>query len=198
MKIKSIVILLLLGTVFSYATIQPFIGMRNSYYGFVGASIDNKWGGMIEHSIYPQHPEKQYFRGWIFSNYQLMDFMDIRYSAFSGMTYNESFYDFGVRADARLYLIGEHLQLFGIFQPFYDSFWGEEMGYLCSVQSMFAKEVGAFISFKNLPDYRRAEKRYSAGLLFRVKNLFVSPEISIPTGRDFRSERTTLYFIYTK
>lgn len=198
MILKNSLILTLLTISLLHADFQPFIGMRNSYFGFVGMDIDNKWGLAIEHSIYPQGPEKQYIRGWVFANYAIWDKITIRYVTFAGQTYNDTYYDFGLQARANIQLITNYLQLLGVFQPYYDSFWKQQNGYLCSIQSMFTKEAGMFLSFKNLADYRDLERRYSAGLLFQVINLFVSPEYSIPLKKDFRAGRMTIFFKYYK
>ena len=194
----KIILFLLAGFTSLHAEYHPFIGMRNSYYGFVGIRLDDKWGATVEQSLYPQGPEKQHIRGWIFSKYSPAKLIDIRYAAFIGTAYNESFFDAGVRADLIANILEKHLQLLGTFQPFYDSFWEKQLGYRCAIQSMFTNELGAFFSFKNLADYRNLEKRYSAGMLFQVKNLYVRPEYSIPLNRDHRAGRTTIFFEYSK
>ena len=174
-----------------------FLGMRNDRYGFAGLSFQNKFGVALENSLLIQKSSLQYIRGALFYQFETPYFISGSYTLFSGMRYNQDFYDIGTRL-ALQFQPFERFRLSGILQPFYDSDFGLNTAYFIAPEVRLLKDISAFVAFKNLPEYRHLERRFSLGLVLGTEHLNVKPEISKPLKKENRNAltRVSVSFIY--
>ena len=186
----------------SYATdsttsnIDVFLGMRNNRYAFLGVDWNKRFGMAVENSVLVQKVGLQYVRVAPFYHRELPYGLDVSYAIYAGSRYDREFYDFGSRLGATFKVHPRFLLLDGVFQPFYDSDMGRNVGYLFEIKSFLLPEVALFANYKNLPEYRALERRVSVGLLFSVSNLAVKPELSTPTDWEMHWTRVSVSFLY--
>ena len=57
--------------------------------------------------------------------------------------------------------------------------------------------MGLIGQYTTVPEYRMSEKRIRAGFIFKDNNLSVSPIMSIPAKKDFKSMRVLVSMDYT-
>lgn len=194
-KIACIFILLFASSIFASSNFAYLLGMRNNRYVFIGVEYDNVWGFIVENSVFTQGTEKQYIRVAPYYAWALPGNITGSYTLYTGMRYDKDYYDFGARIDA-LWAPIQYMQLGGAFNPFYDSFLKEKIGYEFFLQSYITKELGIFAGFKNIPYFRDTERRIMGGFTIKTGNILVRPELSLPPNNGSHLSRVSLYFIY--
>lgn len=195
---KSLFLVLLL-VAFSFAALDStalVAGMRSNRYAFVGFQTKENFGVAFENSVQTQSPKKQYARLAAFYVFDLPFNIHSNYAVYGGMRYDKEFYDVGTRVELLWKAHERYLQLNGVWQPFYDSDYGRNFGYLVGVRSFVLPEVGVVANFKNIPEYRDVERRVSFGLVFETDHLSVMPEISIPVDGQNPLTRVFVSFVY--
>ena len=191
---KSSIILLFASATFLFANNLFFTGMRNQRFLYVGAQ-HGSYGVAYEQSMFNQDPEQQYGRIGLFAEYSLPLSVTLWYILYGGMRYDLDYYDYG----GEIFLLWTpraYFQIRGQYRPFYDSDLGVRHGFLVLLQSFPFEDVGFYVGFKNMPDYRNVERRFFGGVLFDVGRLLVYPEISTPVRGSFEWTRVNLNFVY--
>ena len=195
MKKVIAVLLYLMVSAYADSEFSFLLGMRNNHYAFIGAEYASKIGLAVENSVFTQGVEKQYVRVCPYYRWTLGNSVSGVYSLFSGMRYDQEYYDFGARLDL-LWSPSQYFQVGGTFMPYYDSFFENTVGYKAYVQSFILEEVGLFAGVKNLPDFRAAERRYTGGLVLKSGHIMVRPELSTPMNGETHLIRASVFFIY--
>lgn len=172
-----------------------FVGMENSKYAIVGFRPGKSAGVALMHSLWVQDAS-QYVRLSPFYSFRINDNVSGQYSVFYGTTYERSYYDYGADLYLSALFFNRLIELDGRFRPQYDSDLKFNYGYEFVGKISGWKEIAVFGGIKNIPEYRKPEDRFLAGMSFSVKNLSVSPEISIPTNLKTQYTRIHVNFLY--
>lgn len=172
-----------------------FVGVENSKYAIAGFRPGENVGVALMHSLWIQDAS-QYVRLVPFYRFRINDNVSGRYSVFYGTTYERSYYDYGADLFLRALFFNRLIELDGRFRPQYDSDLKFNYGYEFVGKISGWKEIAVFGGVKNIPEYRKPEDRFLAGMSFSVKNLSVSPEISIPTNLKTQYTRIHVNFLY--
>ena len=191
---KLVVVLLMFSATLLFANNQFFMGMRNQRFLFAGVQ-HGSYGVAYEQSLFNQDPEQQHGCLGLFAEYSLPLSMKLWYVLYGGMQYDMDYYDYGGELSL-LWAPHAYFQIKARYRPFYDSDLGTHYGYLVQLQSAPFEDVGFYVGFKNMPDYRNVERRFFGGMLFEVGRLGVYPEISTPVHGSFEWARVQLNFIY--
>lgn len=181
---------------FAEGNLGYVLGVEKTRYYFAGLEYAKKWGIVIENSVFDQGVEKQYGRFAPYYLWNLPGGFSGAYTLYFGMQYDLDFYNFGARVDLQWTIHSRYLFANAVFELYYDSYLKDNVGFEIFVSSFLLKEVGVFGGYKNLPEYRRTERRYIAGLLFETGRIVVKPEISLPQNEDSSLMRTSVSFVY--
>jgi len=175
--------------------------MPNTRNVVAGLELQDKYGAYIKHSFLFNDPDmsknmkQQYLRAGAFYRWSLTDFMDGYYLVYGGSRYDKMYWDVGARVDL-LYNLQNYLNAEFAFQPYYDSELGLWNGYLIKVGGPTFKRMNAYVGFKNIPEYRVAERRLSFGMKFESEDLIVDCEVSSPTSWKTQFTRVSIGFLY--
>ena len=172
-----------------------FVGMENSKYAIAGFRPGRSAGVALVHSLWVQDAS-QYVRLCPFYYFYLNDNISGHYSVFYGTTYEQTYYDYGADLYLSAMFFSRMVELDGRFRPQYDSDLKFNYGYEVVGKISGWKEIAVFGGMKNIPEFRKAEDRFLAGVSFSVKNLNVSPEVSIPTNLETQYTRIHVNFLY--
>ncbi|MDD6482267.1 MAG: hypothetical protein PUF65_08415 [Lachnospiraceae bacterium] len=173
---------------------QYYIGFRDSKYAILGYTIDNKWQLQFDHSVFSEHFKYQYIRisgGYNYTKGQI----GLSANVYGGITYCNSFYDMG----AKIYGYYLPLKWFGInavINPHYDEGYDYKTCYMIGTLFRVTNEFSVLAQFNTIPEYRQSEDRVKIGLSIKVKNLHVSPMISVPTNGNTKTVRVLFGFKY--
>jgi hypothetical protein len=172
-----------------------FVGMENSKYAIAGFRPGRSAGIALMHSLWVQDAS-QYVRLSPFYYFHLNDNLSGQYSVFYGTTYEQTYYDYGADLFLRALFFNRLIELDGRFRPQYDSDLKFNYGYEFVGKISGWRDIAVFGGIKNIPEFRKAEGRFLAGMSFSVKNLSVSPEITIPTNLKTQYTRVHVNFLY--
>ena len=112
------------------------------------------------------------------------------------MLYNQNFYDVG--ADLQMnYSFVNRIDLFANVNPHYDSGYEYESNYGAGASVRLYKGMYLVGQYSTVPEYRTSEKRIRAGFIFKENNLSVTPVISIPAKKEFKSMRVLVSMDYS-
>lgn len=182
MKLR-LILLLALTTLFGYsASAQWAVGMRDTRYINVNYTFAKNWNVKFEQSIYAEKIGFQYFR--LYASYnRSFGRVSVKGEPYYGMTYNNNYRNLGLNIDGKVEAL-KWLAVRAGFTPHYDSGLGYKSLYAASLEFNCTKQIAVLATATNRPEYRMPENRIRGGFRFKVKNLFVQPEISIPVNGD--------------
>lgn len=190
-KLFVIIVLLFVHSV----SAQVHLCLRDSRYLGVAYHFLDKFDLKLEHSMFPEKLSFQYIRANAEANFSI-EYLVISYKLYSGMLYNQNFYDVG--ADLKMnYTFINRIDLFADVNPHYDSGYEFETNYGVGGSVRVYKGMGLIGQYTTVPEYRMSEKRIRAGFIFKDNNLSVSPIMSIPAKKDFKSMRVLVSMDYT-
>lgn len=179
MKSKLIAAILFMLSVLPLSA-QWTIGLRDTRYVYAEYAFLKNWSAKFEQSVYSEKLDMQYFRLYFGYNKNLGRF-NVSATPFYGMVYGGSYYNMGLKIAGDVNAL-KWLDVNASVAPFYDSGLKYSTLYSAGLSFNVTKEISVLGSFTNYPEYRMPEKRIRAGFRFRVKNLSVQPELSIPTS----------------
>jgi len=178
-----------------FAPAQVHLSLRDNRYASIGYHFWDKYDLKLEHSMFPEKPGFQYVRANAEANFSVEQLM-ISYKLYFGMLYNQNFYDVG--GDLKLnYTFINRINLFADVNPHYDSGYESETNYGAGASVRVYKGMGIVGQYTTVPEYRLSEKRIRAGFIFKDDNLSVSPIMSIPAKKDFKSMRVLVSMDYS-
>lgn len=170
-----------------------FLGLKENRYGILNYRLNN-WQIGLKQSIFTENVKFQYIQ--LNFNYDYTYNEHLRFSSMvgGGITYSNSFHDFDFN------LLGEYnirpVSISAEVQPHYDSEFDYSTNYGFTGKCRITSEVSLKLKYTNIPEFRVSERRIKAGIIFESKNLYVEPEISIPTGDHPRFVRVLCSFTY--
>lgn len=156
------------------------VGLRDTRYVNVNYHFKQNWTAKLEHSIYAEKLSCQYLRlylGWETS----FGIVDVQVEPYFGMTYSNSYSSAGMLVGAKVYAL-KWLGIEGAVIPHHDSGLGYKTCFLGGLDFRCTKDISITGSVTNRPEYREAQTRVHGGVRFSSGNLWVHPEISIPTS----------------
>lgn len=190
---RLLVLIVLLFVQFTSA--QVHLSLRDNHYAGLGYHFLDKYDLKLEHSIFPEKIGFQYIRANAEANFSIEQLM-ILYKLYSGMLYNQNFYDIG--ADLKInYTLANRIDLFADVNPHYDSGYEYETNYGAGASVRLYKGMWLVGQYTTVPEYRKSEKRIRAGFIFKENNLRVSPVISIPAKKEIKSMRVLVSMDYS-
>ena len=145
--------------------------------------------------MFPEKIGFQYVRAIAEANFSIEHLM-ISYKLYSGLLYNQNFYDVG--ADLKLdYTLVNRIELFADVSPHYDSGYEYKTNYGVGTSVRLYKGMWLVGQYTTVPEYRMSEKRIRAGFIFKENNLSVTPVISIPVKKEIKSMRVLVSMDYS-
>ena len=184
MKRLFVLIVLLLA---QFVSAQVHLGLRDNRYASVGYHFLNKYDLKLEHSMFPEKIGFQYVRANAEANFSIEQLM-MSQKIYFGMLYNRNFYDVGAELKMN-YTLFNRIDLFANVNPYYDSGYEYETNYGAGADIRLYKAMWLVGQYTTVPEYRMSEKRIRAGFIFRENNLSVTPVISVPAKKEFKSMR---------
>ena len=192
MKRLFVLIILLLA---QFVSAQVHLGLRDNRYASIGYHFLDKYDIKLEHSMFPEKIGFQYVRANAEASFSIEQLM-ISQKIYFGMLYNQNFYDVG--ADLKMdYTLLNRIDLFADVNPHYDSGYEYETNYGAGTSIRLYRGMWIVVQYTTVPEYRMSEKRIRAGFIFRENNLSVSPEISVPAKKEFKSMRVLVSMDYS-
>lgn len=185
---KRVGIVLFLTMVCVVAKAQFYLGLRDNKYALVGYEWSSGWNVQLDHSIFDESFKYQYIRcsgGFQFNDNK---YFHISVSPFVGTTYCANFYDVGVNVVGNVFPV-KWLGINAEINPRYDSDYGYTTCYMFGTDFRVNKEITILAQYSTIPEYRISEKRIKVGLRFSVKNLMVSPMLSLPIEGNSKTMR---------
>jgi len=174
---------------------QIHLSLRDNRYAGLGYHFLDKYDLKLEHSMFPEKIGFQYIRANAEADFSIEHLM-ISYKLYSGMLYNQNFYDVG--ADLKLdYILANRIDLFANVNPHYDSGCEYETNYGAGASVRLYKGMWLWGQYTTVPEYRMSEKRIRVGFIFKENNLRVIPVISIPAKREIKSTRVLVSMDYS-
>lgn len=178
------------------AKAQFAVGLRDTHYVNVQYTLKCNVNFRFEQSVYAEKLKYQYFRIYIGAK-KTFGPLDISASPYFGMTYCNSYNNMGLDIDATVKFLSR-VAVQGGFTPHYDSMLGYSSLWLGRLSVGITKQLLITAAVTNRPEYREPETRLRGGFRFTVANLWVQPEISIPTsGHQGRNVRVLASMGYT-
>lgn len=191
---KRICVLLLIMILCEMANAQFHIGLRDTKYAFVGYKWKSGWNIKLDQSIFDESFKYQYIR--CTGKYQAnIKYFSLAASSFAGITYSNSFYDFGISVKGTCHPL-KWLGIGAEINPRYDSEYEYETCYMLGVDFHVSDELALLAQYSTISEYRISKKRIKAGLRFAVKNLAVSPMLSFPIEGNAKALRILVGFQY--
>lgn len=198
MKIlKTLFFLTLLTTTVS-AFSQVNIGLHNTRYAFLGYKFKDHYSAAVHVSVFSEKLGFQYAMG-SFSYNNTIRHLSYEGKAYFGSAFNRSYYNGGAAANLS-YDIITRLSVRATLNPHYDSGYGYKTCYKAGIGVMITPDIDIFGNYTTIPEYRMSEKRIHVGADFHVKNLNVTPVLSIGTtaaGSGSKNIRVLMSFAYS-
>lgn len=196
-KILLCLLVLLCVNCYAMDSVAYILGMRNNHYVFVGLEYGEKWGLVVENSFFTQGFEKQYVGVGTFYEWNAFRNINGLYYWYAGRSYDGTFYDVGVQTVV-YWTWFDFIQWKFLLNPFYDSFFKVNNGYELLIQMPVLEEINFFGGVKNLPYYRKIERRIACGAMFKTGSIWVKPEFSVPMNGDTHLTRVEISFVYKR
>lgn len=176
------------------AQAQIGIGLRDSRYVNVNYRFRDCLTAKFEQSVYSEKLSYQYFR--IYAGYEhSFGIFTIKAEPYFGMTYNNSYSNEGIAIGGSVTPL-KWLGIDAAVVPHHDSGMGYTTCYSASLDFKCTRQVSVTAGLTNRPEYREAERRARGGLKFNVDNLWVHPELSIPTEGEVKNVRVVVSMGY--
>lgn len=197
MKIKfSFLIAILITTCSINVLAQKAVlfGVRDNEYARIGYQDKWNWYVMVEHSVFVTKLKNQVINGYAGykGNVQKLKYNGCLYG---GIHYGGMYKMMGGMAEVKYPLLS-WCNMFGGIRPHYDTSYGYDTAFRAGLSFAFHKAISLRGEFTSYPEYRLCEKRIKAGLDFKVMELIVSPEISIPIEGNIETIRLLMNFRY--
>lgn len=169
------------------------LGIRDNQYARLGYTHKH-WSGVIEQSVFASKFKNQVLNGYLGYN---AIYKQLKYNGtiYGGVHYNKLYHSYGLKCEGNYQLTSWCHVKVGLCEHF-DSSYGYETTYLGSIGFKLYKEIYLITSYTNYPEYRLCEERIKSGLILKINDLFVKPEISIPIRSKLENVRLLLSFNY--
>lgn len=177
--IKKILLACAIAAAAITAQAQIGLGLRDSRYVNINYRYRDCWTAKLEQSVYSEKMGYQYFR--IYAGYErTLGIFTVKAEPYFGMTYNNSYSNEGIAIGGSANPL-KWLAADAAIIPHHDSGMGYTTCYNAGIDFRCTSQISVTAALTNRPEYREAERRVRGGLRFAVENLWVHPELSIPT-----------------
>lgn len=178
----------------SYSQSYVIMGIRDNSYAQIDYSYRSKYYIKAEQSLFIAKAKNQTL--CLYLGY-LGKYRNINYncSIYKGIHYNNYFGTMGGFIDIKT-KFWDILDFYLGLRPHYDSAYKYKTCYKIGLGLNFHKEITFVTIYQNYPEYRLCEDRINTGLKFKVNNLVVFPNISIPIHNKKEDIRLLLSFGY--
>lgn len=192
-RLKVVCFFLLLQGMVLVSAQSILVGVRDNQYTRIGYAYKH-WSGILEHSVFTSKFKNQVLNGYV--EYQgNTGRLEYRGTVYGGFQYNKLYHSYGGMCEG-IYPLASWCYVEGGIRPHYDSSYGYETAYWGGVGFKLHREIYLTASYTNYPEYRLCEERIKGGLLIKVRNLEVKPELSIPIHSKMENLRFLLSFGY--
>ena len=191
MKRIALLILLCVGI---KASAQVQIGWRDTYYAQIAYQYKDTWSVKLEHSVYSEHIEYQKVR--LYLGYEKdWDRVNLKIEPYFSTLWNAAYLDFGalVKSDVRVL---NRWNLDATINPHYDTQAKYNTCFSAGTSVLLAEQISLIAHYSNIPEFRTPESRLRVGLSFKVQNLSLVPELSIPLEGQKKTVRVLFSFKY--
>lgn len=189
---KTFLALLFLALFPVYMEAQIRLGVHDNKFVWVDYTYNNTWNAKLEESFFSENLPYQYIRGYLGYSYKWKS-AEVDFSPYWGTQWNGNFQDYGISCKVE-YICGNLLSIHGILNPHNDTSLGYTTCYEVGGTFNAIFNIGLYISYRNIPEYRIASKRIRAGIVFSEKHLKVTPLLSIPTNENIKNTRFLMNF----
>lgn len=180
--------------IYSNGKKEIVVGLKNNQYGTAGYYFGD-WMLGIEQSIFSENIKHQYIRFNLGYEKQLIECLSFSSQLYSGTEYAGGFYNLGGNLTGKLQM--NKIALSAGIHPYYDSALDYFTCFKFEGGYRLTKEIVLHAGYANDPEFRLPEKQFNIGLIFNSSNLFVKPEILIPTEGASKSIRVRCSFTYS-
>lgn len=170
-------------------------GMRNTRYIFGSYSMSNGLRFEINHSLFSEK-----------LGYQAV-------GARIGYTRSSGIFSYGAHADASTAWNGSYrivgATIHGMIapgkiffaeaalNPHYDSGYGYNTCFKIGVGANITRQISIMAAYTTIPEYRKSDKRLRGGFGFKVKNLYVQPNLSVPVQGESKLKNIRVLFDFS-
>lgn len=170
------------------------LGVRDNVFAKIGYVHKNNWFIIAEQSLFISDIKNQVINGYTGykSTWRNLSYKGCIYGA---TAYNKNYTAYGIIAEANCNT-GKYFNFIAGIRPHYDSTYGYVTGYKGEACFKFHENITLKSEITNYPEYRFCIHRFKAGLIFKVFNLSVTPEISIPLKDYYENIRMLISFNY--
>ncbi|GHT52255.1 hypothetical protein AGMMS49982_11990 [Bacteroidia bacterium] len=171
------------------------IGLRDNQYAHIQYVAKTGLLAEVEQSLFMNGVNFQHIQGFV--GYRRdFNYLNGDVRAYYGTTYGSIYQDYGLKISAET-TFSKRWGIGLALNPHEDSDYGYTTCYVASVFCSVFKEIAIELSSTNIPEYRQATNRLKAGLRFHSGNLYVKPQISIPTEGNIKYAHVLCGFDYT-
>lgn len=170
------------------------LGVRDNEYARIGYKDKKNWYILAEHSVFVTKLKNQVINGYAGYKGALKE-LQYNGCVYGGVHYRRLYKMMGGMIEVQ-YPILPWCNIFGGVRPHYDSSYGYDTAFKAGLSFVLHKAISFRGEFTSYPEYRLCEKRIKVGLDFKVMNLNVSPEVSIPVESNMETTRLLMSFKY--
>ncbi len=172
------------------------VGLRNTRYIYGGYKFCDNFKVEINHSLFSEKIGYQAV-GAKFGYSRTLSKFDLGASVSGSTAWNGSYGTVSGAVDLR-YTPLNVLSFGGTLSPWYDSGYGYKTCFSIGASVNITSQINVMARYTTIPDDRRAERRVRVGFGFKVKNLYVEPNVSVPVSgsEKFKNMRVLINLNY--
>ena len=192
---RKIFIICILAMMTIVTNAQGYIGFRDNRYVYGGYQFKFGMYVDVEHSVYSDH--FGYQKGRLYVGYeQEWKYADLNAKIYGSSLWNGNYQDAGLLLQV-LAKPFKNWTVDATLNPHYDTGIGDYINYSVGTGIMVNKDITLLAHYTIIPEYRDSEKRVRVGIIFKVGNLEVKPELSVPVEGKARNMRVLFSMRYT-
>ena len=192
---RKIFIICILAMMAIVTNAQGYIGFRDNRYVYGGYQFKFGVYVAVEHSIYSEH--FGYQKGRLYVGYEHeWKYADLNAKIYGSTLWNGNYQDAGLL----LQVLAKPFKVWTIdatLNPHYDTGIGDYINYSVGTGIKVNKEITLLAHYTTIPEYRESEKRVRVGISFKVDNLEVQPEFSVPVEGKAKNIRVLFSMRYS-
>lgn len=173
-----------------------YAGLRNTRYIYGGYRFSDNFKVELNHSLFSEKIGYQAV-GAKFGYARSIAKFDLGASVSGSTAWNGSYGIVSGAIDVRYNPLNV-LSFEGTLSPLYDSGYGYNTCFSVGAAVNITRQINIMARYTTIPDYRKSEKRIRGGFGFKVKNLYVEPNVSVPVSgsEKFKNLRVLVNFNY--
>jgi len=185
---RKLTLILCLAACCIVAHAQCYIGLHNTRYVQVGYLFESGLDVTLEHSLYSEHMSYQRGRVYAGYGYDWDDIASVSGKVYASTVWNRKYQDAGALVKGEVKLM-KCWSVDATLNPHYDTDLHYMTCYAVGTSVKVMPDMAVTAHYSTLPEFRESEKRLNVGILCKVANLQVMPEISIPANSQQKTIR---------